>query len=526
MIVRHVLLTVLLVLVLNGCTSKVDEGMAAPPAQTESKQGCEGKACATCDLPWGGTLAAGESTEESYSKSLVECTEECSAFKIKLTCVEGKLEAKDLRGQPFRMLPSLSKTCHVKRCDCTYGGTVVEDGNARDFYRMAAPSCGRKCEPRSFTCKAGKLLDTDAPRGASTISSYPQSSCTEVACKACPAPWGAMIAHGATTPAYKADVAGCNTSCAQNKVTLRCNDGNLSGGDTSVYKFAGCTARACQNCQLPSGDLLAHNATAPAYEIDSAACGTSCSAMSTTLKCEDGNITGGDVTKYKYNSCNPVQCKTCTLPCGRVLASGGEGFCFKAAAPSACGNTCLADRKKYSCLDGITKPEDGSSAAANAPFTFSTCNEGGACSSCYLPDGRKVLDGTKMTFFKEASLGCGKSCLTTANAITLTCSNGTFANQALYPDFKQTTCAVDCRTVEGDMGLGRVEGDGGGAPVVWCQIPWTGTWATHNSDMNAFSVSKPATGHKCSEYKSKITCNAYRGLWSGGGTYVYGMCKE
>ena len=511
--------------VLASCSSKVDEGVTDGKS-TEEQKSCEGRACAVCELPWGGSLGPGETTEESYSKSLVECSENCSSFKVKLTCKDGQLVA--VQGtQPFLLIASLSRTCHLKRCDCTHAGAIVEDGKTRDYFIKASASCGTKCESRNFTCKSGKLFDTAAPTQPSTIAAYTAAACAEIACKSCTTPWGAMVDHTKTIPSYKTDVAGCNQTCAGNTATLLCTDGTLSGGNLAQYKFGTCTALACQNCTLPSGDILAHNAATPAYRIASAACGApSCASQSASLTCNDGAITGGDPAIFKFAACTTDVCRTCTMPCGVTLGSGGSYTCYRKNQPSSCGDSCSSDAKLFKCLDGVTSAADSSAMSGNTGYTFTSCSAGAACSSCQLPDGRRVLDRIKSTFFKQKTLGCGQSCLTTANAITLTCSNGEFANQILYADFRETECSVDCRTVIGDQGIGRVNGDGGGAPVVWCQIPWNGQWATHNTEIIAFSVAKPPAGMKCSQYRRRIKCNAYRGLWSGGGTFVYGMCKE
>lgn len=511
-------------LALAACSSKVNDASIEDPNLAQTI--CKGAACATCELPWGGTLAAGASTTSAYSKDLVACDQACGDFGVTLTCKEGQLVGQKKDGSTFTSMLGIVKTCYKKRCDCTNGTTEVEDGKSRVFYRSATASCGAVCEPRSFDCKSGKLFDTDLPQGPSTVASFAAASCAQVPCQPCNTPWGASVPHGGTVTAYSAAIAPCNQACATVAVQLTCSNGILSGGSISTYKYGSCSTRACQNCALGSGDLIAHGATIKTYKSNVATCELSCAAQSKDLKCADGAITGGDGNEFKYTSCAAATCLTCTLPCGTMIASGGFGYCFKGNKPATCGQTCLSERKQFNCMNGTVAAADGTPMAANAGYTFNSCNEQASCSPCTLPDGKQIIDGAKATLFKSESMACGQSCFTTANAITLTCANGLMANQDLYKDFKKTKCESSCSTTVGDQGIGRVGGDGGGAPVVWCQLPWGGGTVTPNTSVIAYSRPVAPPGHKCSEYKSLIKCNAYRGLMTGGATYVYPTCRE
>lgn len=515
-------------LLIAGCSSRVEESQTldSAVASLSAAKSCTGKECAVCELPWGGTLAAGQTTEEAFAKPLIECTETCDSYRVKLTCQDGQLSAIDQKGNKIDLIASLSKSCYKKKCDCTHAGKTVEDGQSETFFRNASNVCDAPCESRKFDCRSGKLYDSGLSDGTSTAASFTAASCSATACQSCTTPWGETIAHKGTVSAFKADVPACGVTCESGKVTLTCNNGSLTGGSIATYKFKTCQARACQNCTLPSGDIIAHNASLRTYAATSVGCGQACTTNSAVLKCSDGTITGGDTSIYKYTSCAAVACKTCTLPCGTTLASGGNGYCFRVSQPAACGLTCLAERKKFLCKDGVTTAEDTSDMTTNTGYVKTACNEIAACTTCDLPDGRKVDDGTKVTFFKASSVSCGQSCLTSANAVTLTCANGSFANQSLYQGFKETSCTANCNTTTGSLGIGRVNGDGGGAPVVWCILPWGTGIATHNSTIPAFSVARAPTGHKCSEYRALIKCNAYRGLWTGGGTYVYPKCSD
>ena len=509
---------------LSACSSKVNDSEELDPQLAEST--CKGAACATCELPWGGTLAAGESMDSAFSKELVECDQSCSTFGVKLTCKEGVLIGEKQDGTTFTSMLGIAKSCYRKRCDCLHAGVTVEDGASRGFFRSATASCGARCEQRSFDCKSGKLIDTDLPKGPSTTASFAASACTEIPCQACNTPWGSSVAHGGTTTAYSAAVAPCNQACSSVQTTLTCNNGVLSGGSLATYKYGACTTRTCQTCTLGSGDLIAHGATVKAYKANTSTCEVSCSALGKDLKCTDGTVEGGSPAEYKFNSCTAATCQTCTLPCGTVVGSGGFGYCFKSNKPAACGQTCLGQRKQFNCMNGTVSAADETPMASNSAYTLTSCTEQSACNPCTLPDGRQIVDGAKATLFKADNLACGQSCFAPTNAVTLTCANGTFANQALYQDFKKTKCDSSCTVSTGNEGIGRVGGDGGGAPVNWCQLPWGGGLVGHDTQVVAYSVMKAPPGTKCSQFKTIITCNAYRGLLTGGATYIYPICKE
>lgn len=448
-----------------ACTSKVNEGAQQLSAVTSSAApSCVGAACAVCDLPWGGTLAAGQSLNTVFSQSLVECSQSCDIAQAKLSCKDGVLLAQAKDGKALN-INQITNSCFRKRCDCEVNATTVQDGSRKKFYRANNPGvCGGTCSEREFECTAGKMLDVGAVSGVSTIVQYPLTSCSVVACKDCTTPWGAKLAHNASVTAYDQEVSSCTVSCTAtgHRATLSCKDGVLSGADTSLFKFGVCTTRVCQ---------------------------------------------------------------TCTSPCGQTISSGGFNYCFKTAVPATCGLTCDPERKKFSCLDGTVTPEDNSPIAANSGYSNRTCTEQAACTSCPLPD-RQILDGGKVTFFKSATAACGVSCFAASNAVTLTCSNGQFANRAIYSDFKETTCTNSCTSTEGDKGIGRINGDGGGAPVHLCKLPWGGGMVTGNTTVVAYSRVTPPAGQKCSAYKAMITCNAYKGLWTGGGVFIYPTCRE
>lgn len=455
---------------LSACTSKVNEGETTEDS-AGGKAGCVGLGCAVCDLPWGGQLPSGQSVNTGFAKELVECSESCDSFKAVLTCKEGKLEGKLASGAVLTDLSKVAKSCFKKHCDCNHNGTLVEDGKERAFFRSASVSCPNTCtDSRVLVCVSGSMQDKLQP---------------------------ATKAH------------------ADN------------------YKAANCNAIPCSNCNLPSGDAVAHGPTTnvTVYSTRNVSCTESCASKSNIIRCNNGVFSIADPNTFRFNSCAPpANCAPCALPCGKSILPGAQDYCFKAAKPTACGLTCLPERKLFKCNAASQATDEAGVAitsADRAAYTNFSCSEKAACTGCNVPGVGQVADGTRVPFYKTTAVECGKSCLTAANQVVLTCSNGEFTNKALYPDFRFGTCKTDCTgTSVGDRGEGRIVGEGGGAPNSVCGLPWKSGLVTHNTQIVAFSRSTVAVGDKCSNHKALITCNGYKGLWSGGGVYIYPTCIE
>jgi len=532
--IKLILAFIAIFLGLVGCNSKVTEidPNSAPAAEsTIQKVECVGVECAVCQLPWGGTLGADQTLESVYTSELIACDDSCDKHKAKLTCKSGKLFSLDEQGtqKELDLTDKLFRSCFKRKCDCSHAGLVVEDGSQQNFFSAAKVNCGNSCAPKAILCKEGKLIDPVKPEDSSFLTKFTATSCTVDACPKCTTPWGEKVDQGAKVQAYHIDKAACGQQCSQ-PVTLTCANGSF-GALANTYKFKSCAVNPCKDCSLPTGEKLAHNSWNWVHKLSEAPCEQSCMSYAAYLRCIDGTISGGDTSVYKHLSCSVKKdCARCTLPCGKSVVSGGSDFCFSAAKPNSCGETCVAFRKEFKCQNGKTLYEDGvtpiSEADKTAYKTYS-CSNTAACSSCPMPDGRSAMDSTKVIFYKNAKVACDKSCFGADNSVSLTCSNGTFGNQSLYKDFKFLECRSDCISNNvGDLQQGRIEGEGGGAPRSLCSLPWKAGMVTHDTEIIAYSRMTAPKGSSCQNYKAVIRCNGFKGLWTGGAKFIYPSCVE
>jgi hypothetical protein len=110
--------------------------------------------------------------------------------------------------------------------------------------------------------------------------------------QSCTTPWGATVAHGASTPAYATATVPFGQTCQPQ--TRVCNNGNLSGS----YTNRTCTVDQPASCTKPWGGALAHGQSVTAYAASSVPSGSSCSSQTRT--CNNGTLSG----TYGYSTCS------------------------------------------------------------------------------------------------------------------------------------------------------------------------------------------------------------------------------
>lgn len=456
----------------------------------------------------------------------VGCEKKCVGQKLK--CTGGKLvgaiPTQDLKSSyPF-------KSCIEIPCaQCKTPWNV--DLNHKDkftAFKTNMPACGQKCEAQKIelTCNNGLVTGGDT-------NLYKYEKCTPKKCDCTMN--GVTVTEGTTIDVFKSGTELCGGSCTAQKAL--CDGGvfvdpvsKVALNTTVTYKFTSCAVNACKTCKTPWNATMNHATSITAYKNATLSCGQTCDSNKTTLTCTDGNITGGDVGIYKEASCAVTACKTCTLPCGREISSGSQATCYSSDKTLDCGTSCNAYQAIMKCKDGVVvDPKNDSPILPTTLTKFNAfqCAQVDNCASCALDNGTSVQDKKQVPFYKLDVVEPGQDCYSKDNMVILQCSNGKFQNRELFASFKFNTCKASVNGLaKGDRGIGRIDGSGGGAPNNMCLLPWAKQVVTHKTKIIAYSQSSAACGDSCQNYKAKITCDGFKGLWSGGATYVYPSCYE
>ena len=446
-------------------------------SNSNTYQSCYTQACASCSLPWGGTVAHGGSVT-AYASGSVPCGSSCTSQTR--TCSNGTLSGS-----------YTNSSCSVAACACNlpWGGTLTHGGSVTAYASGSVP-CGSSCTSQTRTCSNGTLS-----------GSYTNSSCSVAACASCTSPWGTTVVHGSSITAYLSNSAATCTS-----QTRTCNNGTLSGS----YIYQTCT----RSCTLPWGGTVASGSSFTAYQSSSVPYGSSC--VSQTRTCTDGTLSGS----YSNQTCNVAAPASCSLPWGGTVAHGGSVTAY-ASGSVPCGSSCTSQTR--TCSNGTlsgsytnsscsvtpcpcTLPWGGtlahgssvtaylSSSAVTCTSQTRTCNNGtlsgsytyqSCLRSCAIPWGGTVASGSSFTAYQSNSVPCGSSC----TSQTRTCTNGT-----LTGSYSNRTCSV--------------------APCP-CTSPW-GTTVAHGSSITAYSSSSVACGSSCDSVKQNRTCT--NGVLSGTAT--------
>ena len=461
----------------SSCTSQTRTCTNGTLSGSYANRTCNVAACASCSLPWGGTVAHGGSVT-AYASGSVACGSSCTSQTR--TCSNGTLSGS-----------YTNSSCSVAACACNlpWGGTLTNGGSVT-AYASGSVACGSSCTSQTRTCSNGTLS-----------GSYTNSSCSVAACASCTLPWGTTVVHGSSITAYLSNSAATCTS-----QTRTCNNGTLSGS----YIYQTCT----RSCTLPWGGTVASGSSFTAYQSSSVPYGSSC--VSQTRTCTDGTLSGS----YSNQTCNVAAPASCSLPWGGTVAHGGSVTAY-ASGSVACGSSCTSQTR--TCSNGTLSGSYTNSSCSVAPcpctlpwggilahgssvtaYLFSsavtctsqtrTCNNGtlsgsytyqSCLRSCALPWGGTVASGSSFTAYQSNSVPCGSSC----TSQTRTCTNGT-----LTGSYSNRTCSVE--------------------PCP-CTSPW-GTTVTHGSSITAYSSSSVACGSSCDSVKQNRTCT--NGVLSGTAT--------
>jgi hypothetical protein len=411
------------------------------------------------------------------------------------------------------------------------------------------------------TSKVSQITDTN-------LDSLRLASCKGEACSTCPLPWGGVLLGNQIMQAnFSKELVECNESCSTYQVSITCQAGKIflvdSAGKTAATPYLDNLVQSCskKNCGCKIDNIngqynpitIADGDPITLYSSSSMPCGQLC--QSRKMRCVGGQMVDSQnsnisalpwLATYQYTTCSTVACRPCQIPCSipgvSLLGNGSSATCYSAVTPSKCGDNCNSYAKNMYCNDGTLTDDTGlsigtlSGQSTQIWNTFSkycenTTTNVASCKLCTMPDGSSVGDGTTVMFFKFNLAPSGESCYSSTNSVQLTCNDGQFANRLLYPAFIYSSCKSNTGTMVGtDLGVGRIAGDGGGAPRWFCRLPWSGAAVTPFTKVVAYdrmTVDIAAnTNDNCTNHKMLITCSNAKGIWTGGAKYIYPTCYE
>lgn len=266
----------------NTCVSQLRTCNNGSLSGTYSNASCSVGACASCSLPWGGSINHNQSAT-AYQSSSVPCGSSCNGQTR--TCNNGSLSGS-----------YTNSSCSVGACGCTlpWGGSI-SNGQSVTAYQTASVSCGSSCNSQTRTCSNGSLS-----------GSYGNPSCSVGSCASCSLPWGGSISHNQSVTAYQNSSVPCGSSCTSQ--TRSCNNGSLSGS----YANSSCSVSAC-GCTTSGGVFVAAGTCKTLWNknIGSSTnnCGGPCASQ--TACCNSSGTLTSD-TYYTRGSCSTEPC------CGTV----------------------------------------------------------------------------------------------------------------------------------------------------------------------------------------------------------------
>lgn len=201
-----------------------------------------------------------------------------------------------------------------------------------------------------------------------------------------------------------------STNCAAERTTVTCNDGTVTGSNLT-YAQTSCSPPPA-NC-THQGQSIAHGATRNFWRVGVS---TNCAAEQTTVSCNNGVVSGANLN-YAQSSCRaPVGC----THQGVTMGHGTTRNFFRVNLST----NCLGERTTVSCNDGVVS-------GANLGYNQTSCTAPVGCTH----QGVAMANGTSRTFWRvNLSTNCA------AEATTVSCNNGTVSGANL--GYNQTSCTA------------------------------------------------------------------------------------
>lgn len=175
-------------------------------------------------------------------------------------------------------------------------GTSVSDGGSVTRYLNGSVPYNSTCQTHTISCEAGVLTGD---------TSHIYKTCEVASPSQCATPWGSIIAHGTSIPAYLSSSVPFGSTCTSQ--TRTCDNGALSGS----YTAGSCSVQAPASCNTPWGATVAHGASVQAYAANSVTWDKTCTSQTRT--CTNGTLSGTNT----FSSCTVG-----TPPSGNLTQDG------------------------------------------------------------------------------------------------------------------------------------------------------------------------------------------------------------
>ena len=344
---------------------------------------------------------------------------------------------------------------------------IVAEGAKSIAYEKDYALCTEDCVAVEYLCKVGNLISTKRA-GIDIIDASKlikientKSSCTKEINCGCLLPNNkGVISNGVTAPVFSISQVACGQTCDSKKINVLCKNGTfvdpVSLQPTTLFNFS-CTPLECKSCIAPWDQALiaAHTGTITGYINNTLLCGLNCSAATNAIKfnCFDGVLTRENGSLLNAANTLKSTCQintncTCTsadsVPTIYVNDSIQVLKLFQKPL-GTCASPCDAGTD-YKCLqDKFTKTADST---VNLLPLYKVCND--QCVYCDLPDGSKIQQDTKATFYKTPTGTCAKSCekievLCNVDSVALKTSHlSIVSGVAPINDYKITSCSETC----------------------------------------------------------------------------------
>lgn len=440
---------------------------------------------ASCNLPWGGTLAHGGSVT-AYLSNSVACGANCASETR--TCTNGTLSG------TYTHQNCSAAAC--SSCNLPWGGTLANGASVQAF-STSSVACGNSCPASTTrTCNNGVLS------GSGNFASCSVDACGAASCAL---PWGGTLAHNASVTAYQTSSVACGQTCASQSRT--CSNGTLSG----TYTNQSCSAAACAASCTLDGVTVPHGQGRTFYDTDSPACG-SCNGE--WRVCDNGTLSGNWFSN-RANCTDGPACGdgSCTGPDGSNIANGATKRYFD---PNSGICNCLWEDR--TCSNGVL--------GGNPSYTNNGCAKI-LCGCVFGTDGfgnpGHVSIGDSVTAYQSDTVPDGSSC----TSETRTCNAVYGGHPVLSGSYEHESCAIEppavCDAAAYWAGGGTCPNpynfywgpmpDGSNAclamcPPQPCNNPFGGT-VNPNDSITSYTASSVPHGQSCDSVAVYSTCSPF-----------------